>query len=71
MLGEVMFTMFILPHAAKEDPLSTAAHGLFSYTCAWLGIVAHLRAVFTDPVSLCVFFCLSSHIFVVQIWCII
>ena len=46
--GEVTFTVLIL---ASQDPISAVLHGLFNYTCAWLGIIAHLRAMFTDPVS--------------------
>lgn len=47
--GEIVFFVFVLLKFAY--PVYAAFNGLFSFTCAMLGFVAHVRATFTDPVS--------------------
>lgn len=47
--GETVFFFFvILPF---HHSTWSALNGAFSLTCAFLGFVSHLRAMFTDPVS--------------------
>ena len=47
--GEIVFCVFILMNF--YDGRWSFVNGVFSVTCAVLGFVAHLRAMFTDPVS--------------------
>lgn len=47
--GEVVFALFIL--CQFHDVRWSVINGIFSVTCASLGFIAHLRAMFTDPVS--------------------
>jgi hypothetical protein len=47
--GEVVLFLFVL--LPFPLPFYAAANGAFSFVCALLGTVAHVRAAFTDPVS--------------------
>ena len=47
--GEVLFTVFILMQF--HNTTWSGINACFSFLCAFLGFVAHLRAMFTDPVS--------------------
>ena len=47
--GEVLFTLFIL--LQFHNSTWSSINACFSFLCAFLGFVAHLRAMFTDPVS--------------------
>lgn len=45
--GEVMFFMVLVSRALS---FFSIIHGLVSFTCATLGFIAHLRAMFSNPV---------------------
>ena len=47
--GEVVFAVFILRQF--HDVRWSVINGAFSFICATLGFIAHVRAMFTDPVS--------------------
>lgn len=47
--GEIVFTIFVL--IPFQNSTWSALNGAFSIGCAFLGFVAHVKAMFTDPVS--------------------
>ena len=47
--GEIVFFLFVL--IPFRDPMYSAVNAVFSLVCAFLGFAAHLRAMFSDPVS--------------------
>ena len=49
LFGEIVFVLFVL--IPFQNRVWSALNGVFSITCAFLGFVAHVRSMFTDPVS--------------------
>lgn len=47
--GETLFFLCVL--VPFRYPIYSAINAIFSISCAFLGFVAHLRAMFSDPVS--------------------
>ena len=47
-VGEIVFFLIVI--IPFHDPLYSAAHGTFSLACAFLGLVAHFQATFSNPV---------------------
>jgi len=47
-------SLVIMALASRQFTVFTVLNGLFSLSCAALGVIAHLRSMFTDPVRLTV-----------------
>jgi len=52
--GELLVMMALV---SRPFTIFTLLNGLFSLSCAALGVIAHLRSMFTDPVRLMYIYC--------------
>ena len=61
LFGEIVFVIFVL--IPFHNTTWSALNGVFSILCAFLGFVAHVRTMFTDPVSgiLPFYYCISDY----------